>query len=193
MGELLIRRRELLLPSSAPSEWDYEWHFTDGLPSNDGWTKSGADTPTMTAAGLETARTYYTRELPITKGVIEAKFAIKNTRTSMNRNRALLRIGNSSKAVYVVFTRYNSNLIVLYDDSNLQSSNPTQIGTFTWGGEYTVRLSINGAVGSVEINGVTVKDDVDTSSIYAKGALLFGNNQQYGVSVWQYVKYKSLD
>ena len=111
----------------------------------------------------------------------------------MNRNRALLRIGNGSKAVYVVFTRYNSNLIVLYDDSNVQSSSTTQLGTFTWGGEYVVRLSINGAVGSVEINGVTVKDDVDTSSIYAKGALLFGNNQQYGVSVWQYVKYKSLD
>lgn len=189
MGNLL-RRREMILANATPSEWDYEWYYTDGLPTNDGWTKTGADTPSMTSTGLQVSRSYFTKNVAITNGVIEAKFVIPSYRTSMNSNRALLRIGDATNCIYVLFYRYNAQKIVLYDASNLSSSDPTSIGSFSWGGEYVVRININGATGSVEINDVTVKDNIDTTTMYSPGTLLWGNNAQYGRSVWQYVKYK---
>lgn len=194
MDNLMLRRRQMMQLAAAPSpsEWDYEWTYTDGVPTSSEWTKTGADTPSIVTGGMQVNRSYFTKDIAITNGVIEAKFTIPSYRTSSNTNRALLRIGDSSNCIYVIFYRYSANKICLYDASNLQSSNPTLLGSFSWGSEYTVRININGSTGSVEINGTTVKDNIDTTTMYPPGTLLWGNNAQYGRSVWQYLRYKSL-
>lgn len=107
----------MILPSSSPtppSEWDYEWYYTDGLPGSD-WAKNGSDTPSLISTGLQVNRTYYTKAVEITNGVIEGKLTIPSYRTTTNSSRALLRIGNATNSVYVVFNKYNTNRIVLYD------------------------------------------------------------------------------
>lgn len=192
MGELLIRRREMILPSAAPSEWDYEWYYTDGIPSaDDGWTKIGADTPTITASGMKVNRSYFDKDVEITHGVIEAKFTASSFRTTSNANRALLRIGDADNSIYVVFRRYSGNNIRLWTASNI--NNGQIIGSFTFGSTYIVRITINGAVGTVEVNDEVIADEIDTTAMHNRGAIRFGNSEQYGQSVWEYVKYKSFD
>lgn len=191
MGELLIRRREMILPSAAPSEWDYEWYYTDGIPSaDDGWTKIGADTPTITASGMKVNRSYFDKDVEITHGVIEAKFTASSFRTTSNTTRALLRIGDADNSIYVVFRRYSGNNIRLWTASSI--NNGQIIGSFTFGSPYIVRITINGAVGTVEVNDEVIADEIDTTAMHNRGAIRFGCNEQYGQSVWEYVKYKSL-
>lgn len=192
MGELLIRRREMILPSAAPSEWDYEWYYTDGIPSaDDGWTKSGADTPTITASGMQVNRSYFDKDVEITNGVIEAKFTVSSFRTTSNATRVLLRIGDADNSIYVVFRRYSGNNIRLWTASNINNSQI--IGSFSFGSTYIVRITINGALGTVEVNDEVIADNIDTTAMYNRGAIRFGNSEQYGQSVWEYVKYKSFD
>ncbi len=193
---LYSRRRALLSMASAgptppPSEWDSVWEYTDGMPTVAGWerTTSGG-TCSLVTNGLNLRKNSFGKDAPITNGVIEAKFTINNERSTMSENRAWLRIGNTSNAIYVVFKTYNGHHIRLYDNSSIQSG--TDLGTFTLGGEYTLKLTINGSVGVVEVNGVVVKDDVNTASILSKGPLKFGSDGQYGGSTWQYVKYKKV-
>ena len=52
MGDLL-RRRMMILPGDGLPEWDYEWDYTMGLLSNNGWEKkvSGTASETLTSTG----------------------------------------------------------------------------------------------------------------------------------------------
>lgn len=189
MSDLMTRRRELTPAASEPGEWDSVWEFTDGSPATKGWTQNG--TPrSMTNSGLPLRNCYFTKDLAITNGVIEAKCIISNFRTDMNTARALFRIGDSNNAIKVIFRRYTDLRIDLQNHTD--SGRWERIGSFEWGGEYVVRITINGNSGSVEVNGITIAEDIDTSKITDKGTLLFGNNATYGESVWQYVKYKNL-
>lgn len=191
MSDLMTRRRELTPAASEPREWDSVWEFTDGSPTTKEWTQNG--TPqTMTSSGLPLRACYYTKDLAITNGVIEGKFVISEMRTAMNTARAWMRIGNSANCVYVTFYRYKDRVATVVYKQELLTS-PAILGfTWEWNGEYVVRLTINGAVGKLEINGVTILNDIDTSLGENKGTLMFGNRDVYGESVWQYVKYKNL-
>ena len=191
MSDLMTRRRELTPAASEPGEWDSVWEFTDGSPATKGWTQNG--TPrTMTASGLPVRNCYFTKDLAITNGVIEAKFVISNYRPEMNSSRAWMRIGDTANCVYVTFYRYSNRVATVVYNQNLANSPKIAGFTWEWDGEYVVRLTINGAVGKLEINGVTILNDIDTSLGENKGALMFGNRDAYGESVWQYVKYKNL-
>ena len=193
---LYSRRRALMSaassgPTPPPPEWDSVWDFSDGLPTVAGWTRTtSGGTCSLVTNGLNLRKNSYEKDIDISNGVIEAKFIINNERSTMAENRAWLRIGNASNAIYVVFKTYNTHHIRLYDNSLVQ--NGTDLGTFTLGDEYTLKLTINGSVGVVEVNGVVVKDDVNTASILSKGPLKFGSDGQYGGSTWQYVKYKKV-
>ena len=175
-----------------PSEWDSVWEYSDGLPTVADWerTTSGG-TCSLVSNGLNLRKNSFEKDVAISKGVIEAKFIINNERATMAENRAWLRIGNDSHAIYVMFKTYSSqHHIRLYNNSSIQ--NGTDLGSFTLGGEYTVKLTINGSTGIVEINGTVVKDDIDTTTVLSKGPLKFGSDGSYGGSTWQYVKYKKI-
>lgn len=194
MTELMRRRRALMVASSAPtpSEWDSVWEYTDGLPTVEGWTRdTTGGTCSLTTSGLTLINNTFSRDIAITDGVIEAKFVVRNERTTSNVKRGLLRIGDSTNSIYVVFVTYpqGSHKIRLRNASSWTDG--TQIGTFVLGGEYVVRIDISGSTGAVYINNELVKDNINTTSMTAPGTLLFGDNEQYGGGeYWQYVKYK---
>lgn len=196
MDNLILRRRQLMQMAAStpptPSEWDYEWYYTDGLPSSDdGWVKNGSGTPSLQSTGVRIEQAYYTKDVAITNGVIEAKFVIDNYRTTQAANRAMLRIGDSTNCIYFVMRYYSGRKTFLWTASNINNSQ--NIGyAWAFSGEYVVRLTISGATAKVEINGETIINNFDTTSTYNKGTLLFGANQQYGRSTWQYVKYKAV-
>ena len=180
-------------PTPPPSEWDSVWEYSDGLPTVEGWTrdKTGG-TCSVTTDGLNLINNTFSKTLEITSGVIEAKLIVKDARSSSAVTRGRLRIGNSSNAIYVVFKSYpaGTHKIRLNDNSNI--NNATVIGSFELGGEYVVRIEINGSTGSVYINGTLAADNINTSTMYGKGTLYFGDNEQYGGGeYWEYVKYKS--
>lgn len=196
---LYSRRRALLRMASAgptppPSEWDSVWEHTDGLPTVAGWTRNKTGgTCSETANGLNLINNTFSKDIEISQGVVEAKFIVKDARTTSNVRRGLLRIGNSTNAVYVVFNSYpqGTHRIRIYDNSTL--TNATVIGTFTLGSTYTVRIEINGSTGSVYINDVLALDNINTASMKNKGKLYFGDDEQYGGGeYWQYVKYKKI-
>ena len=198
MGNLL-RRRELILPSASPSEWDDVWEYTDGAPTVDGWVQSGSGSGASVSTGYRTRGvTYDKADVLTTSGVLEAHFQIINERSTMVGVRAGLRIGNASNAVVVLFNSYSSaHNIYLPTHKNSgwaaasDNRNGTQIGTFTLGGWYKVKLTIDGSVGTVEINDEVVADNIDTAGLYLKGGLRFsGSSSSYFGSIWQYVKYK---
>lgn len=190
-----VRRRGLMAAPAEPSpiEWDEVWEFTNGLPSN--WSKSGADTPSMTSNGLDLKRVQYSQNIEISSGAIEGNFLIINERDTMAGTRAILRIGNASQAICVAFNQYSNRKSIVLTDyadgfsaSNLNAG--TVIGTWTLGSEYVVRIIINDATGSVYINGVLAADNINTAGMYNKGPLLWGNSNQYPRSRWKYVKFQ---
>lgn len=200
MGYLLTRRREMILAASAPSEWDSEWKFANGAPTVKGWVRGGSSgNEAMTATGYRIRGYYYSQDVTTTNGIIEAKFQIINERSSLTACRAMLRIGDANNAVVVAFATYSSSIGIYLNDysSSIGGSNlvkGTKIGDFQLGGEYTLKLTIDGAVGSAELNGVMLKDDINTAAMYNKGGVFFrGSGDQYEGSIWQYVRFKSLE
>ena len=193
MNMMMARRRAIIAAQEATpvDTWDSVWDYSEGLPTVDSWERTtSGNTCSLGSTGLNIRKNSFEKTVVITEGIIEAKFTINNERDTMAETRAWLRIGDSSNAIYVIFTTYNSSHhIRLYNSSSRQ--NGTDLGTFTLGSEYIVQLTINGSVGSVSINGTVVKSDVDTAGMVNKGTLKFGSDGQYGGSTWQYVKYKN--
>ena len=177
-----------------PSEWDSVWTYEDGLPTVAGWTrdKTGG-TCSIVTQGLSLINNTFSLPTEIAKGVVEAKFVVRNERVSSNVRRGILRIGNATNSIYVVLRSYpaGTHKIRIWDTQNI--NNATEIGTFALGSEYVIRIEINGSVGAVYVNGDLAKDNIDTTSMYSPGTLLFGDNEQYGGGeYWQYVKYKKI-
>lgn len=200
MSDLIQVRRGIVaaqMMQTPQEDWDAVWKYTDGLPTNFGWTLTATDTPTMASSGLQLKRARYDKAVEITHGSIEGRFKI-GTRSNVAGVRAMLRIGNGTNSINVVFVRttYGATLsdrrIVLYDATS-QIQNGTLIGNFDFGTEYVLRIDINGGTGSVSLNGTTIADNVDTTTMAYPGALRFGNNQQYAECTWKYVKYKNLE
>ena len=199
MGNLLMRRRELILPSASPSEWDDVWEYTDGAPTVDGWVKSGSGSGAAVSTGYRTrGLTFDKADVLTTSGVLEAYFQIINERNTMTGIRAGLRIGNASNAVVVLFNSKGTDhriFLPTYNKSSWTDAysnvNGTELGAITLGGWYKVRLTIDGSVGTVEINDEVVASDINTAGIYLKGGLRFyGSSNQYFGAIWRYVKYK---
>lgn len=198
MGELLMRRREMVMPGGASSEWDSDWEYTNGAPTVEGWVQSGSGNVAMTATGYRVRGPQFNKDVPISNGVLEAKFQVINERDSLNGPRARLRIGNSTNAIMVIFNTYQSRNSIYLNDYSANFGaydivKGTMLGSFTLGSEYTVKMTIDGAVGIVEVNGVVLKDDINTAKMFNKGNLYFMSGDQYFGSIWQYVKYKSFD
>ena len=198
MGELLMRRREMIMPGVTPSEWDSDWEYTNGAPTVEGWVQSGDGSVTMRATGYYVRGPLFDKEVSVSHGILEAKFQVVNERTNLAGQRARLRIGNSDNAINLLFNGYSSRYRIYLNNysADLNASTVekgTLLGIFELGGEYTVKITIDGSVGAVEVNGVMLKDNIDTAKMYNKGGMQFGGGSSYYGSTWQYVKYKSFD
>ena len=193
-----MRRREMVMPGGASSEWDSDWEYTNGAPTVEGWVQSGDGSVAMRTTGYYVRGPLFDKDVSVSHGILEAKFQVVNERTNLAGQRARLRIGNSDNAINLLFNGYNSRYRIYLNNysADLNASTVekgTLLGTFELGGEYEVKITIDGSVGSVEVNGVVLKDNIDTAKMYNRGGMLFGGGSSYYGSIWQYVKYKSLD
>jgi len=169
MGNLLMRRRELILPGGAEETWDYEWvSHDDGYPSDNGWamskngTASVALTDYYTRIRASTSGSYlrYTYPQTYTSGVMEV---LAKLGTSGNCNMVFV-LGNGTNGIGIRL-QYSTNYkgIYLLDDTAIASM--TKLQTSSLDTLYTFRFVLNGGFGDVYIDGVKVASSVDITTL----------------------------
>ena len=178
MGDLLIRRRELILDGNAPlPEWDYEWDYTKGLPTATGWTKETLGTTTEAIESTYLKVTvkgasgnyirYKNNDYLVNKGVIEVQF--KGVTSNNIGFRVSISNGTSGLAIR---HQYSSSYKGIYLLDNATFSNCTKLVTSSSATTtYTVRLEIDNGVGQVYINDSLKASDVDLSTIVVNNNL----------------------
>ena len=206
MGNLLTRRRELILPS-ASSEWDYEWNAqTDQIfPPSPAVKQSGGTVAEELAEryiSLKTAGGSGTRyiqyaipSLRASTGVLEACFGVVY-RASNAGGWGRVCFGDENGGVSVIFSAQsaNSGKICLWDKSSVGSC--TQIGTFKSGDQQKIRIELDNGVGRVFLNDVLAADNIDAYAQYYSNSVLIANvqnfnennNYHYGFFLWAKVK-----
>lgn len=181
MGEL-IRRRGLILPSGGtPSEWDYEWDYTQGLPSSP-WVSSSSgtySTPTLETNGVRIqtgsgGSFNYTLPASTTQlGVVEAEVWIPS-QSKGTKNRAQVRFGDATYCAYIVFFKSGkpSNAIKPWNVSSV--GNATTMAYYTDDTPQTLRIELNGSTANIYLDGSLIKQNLSTSTMQNKGGLLVG-------------------
>lgn len=195
MSGLLTRRRAMMQMAGAepPAEtWDYEWNYSQGLLSANGWEKavSGSASETLAANGVKlssAANSYCRVEKTDYKAaqvvmLVECDIpAIAATATSVSLR---ISVSNGTNGIQIC---ENNGQWQLYDAD--YAANRTPIKTFATG-THTVRLQLDNGVGAVWIDGEMCASNVSTSGIlYSTRTLIMSQNQN-GYSVIKSVKLK---
>ena len=173
MVSLMQRRREMMQTTGASPlpEWDYEWDWSDGIMSNNGWTK------TYNGTVYEEVQTSDQR---VRTGARRTDNWIKLTRTSLNTSTGVLQVhhvitgsnnwfveltlGNGTGGIRVRFQFTSSYQgIYLVDSSNI--ANMTKLTSLAGGTEHTTKLLLNGSYADVYDNNVMLVSNVSISSI----------------------------
>ena len=205
------------------AEWDYIWKYEDGLPPASDWTwytgGGSGQVNEIVSDGLKVTaksgtqagyfKSYATSEISSGGGgVVEATFYIPSNYavgTTVSAIYHQIGISDGTNGVRIGFTHKKNNNdkleVRLYDNSDLYSG--TVIGSFSLNTSYTVRLEMNTttSLGKVILNGTTLADNIDiTSMYYATGlpmAYVSGstvNNAGVGSIVQSYkLKYSPAD
>lgn len=196
MSGLLTRRRAMMQSAGAPPQpvetWDYEWDYSQGLLSANGWEKtvSGSASETLAANGvkLSSAGSSYCRvEKTDYKAaqvvmLVECDIpAIAATATSVNLR---ISVSNGTNGIQIC---ENNGRWQLYDAD--YAADRTPIKTFATG-THTVRLQLDNGVGAVWIDGELCASNVASSSILYSGRTLIMSQNQSGYSVIKSVKLK---
>lgn len=180
MGDLL-RRRMMILPGDGLPEWDYEWDYTMGLLSNNGWEKkvSGTASETLTSTGdsLKSSGNGYVyvhkEDFDVPIGVIEVTFYVTGFAGLAPTNTRIC-FSNGAKGIQICSPGGQLRLF----DSNIPNKG-TILGAKLAGNiDYTLRLVLNGQVGEVWLDGVRLISDVDISTIYYSAKTAIWSQEQ---------------
>lgn len=188
MGDILRRRGMMVVPSSGPSplpEWDYEWDYSDGLPTATGWTKGTSQTTSeaiedtylkVTSGGGSGNYIRYTNSSYLTsKGVLEVKFrGVSSSNTIFTIG---ISDGTNGLSVQSIYTSSYKGIYLCDASSTANRTKLLSLSSAT--GTYTVKLVIDNGYGSVYINGTLYADNVDLSTIVSFKTLTqfrFANN-----------------
>ena len=135
-------------------EWDIEWYYTDGLPENNGFSKSGNGTSNMTASGLELSGTnlMYTpssENLSSSKIVLETVFVITSLYSSANPSgegvRRIAYTGSASATIGI-----NSSGVCIYDNTSKSYQSYASVVPNV---EYTLRMEAGNDGSRVYLDG----------------------------------------
>lgn len=168
MGELLIRRREMI-PSSTPASPPLNWNYTDGLPDDNGFTKiiTGTASETLETSHLLVASPNSSSSIKFFAGdssvngrdlsysSLEVKF--RNYQANSCFYFVLYKNDNSYIATRV---QYSSNYRGIYLCTASGISGMTKLATINVTDEYTIKLEISGGVGSVYLNGTLIGGNI---------------------------------
>ena len=168
MGDLLTRRRELILASGGSSEWDVEWDYTMGLPEDSGWTKdaTGTSIATLTDSCVQIRAQNSNQHLGYSWpnqnsiGVFEAEYSFTNAYCN-----STLFIGNDIDVVNGIRGQYSANYkgIYLYTATAIASMRKLQSASQNT--YYKITVVLNGANSKVLVDDVLKADNIDLSTI----------------------------
>lgn len=169
MGNLLTRRRELILASGGSSN-GFDWDYTMGLPTDYGWTRADSSGSNAT----ETIRTddvriyvknsnygfklYAGFENAI--GELEATYALAGDYCN-----SMMFLSDGATYAFGVRVQHSSNYkgIYLYTASSIGSM--TKVMTITKNVNYKIKLVTDGTWGYVYVDDVLKKNKVDLSTM----------------------------
>lgn len=161
MGELLIRRRDMVLAGSPLPAWDYEWTMADGLLSENDFTiskkgtggteaKVGNSYENMTGSSSN-YNDYLYKDSSYLTGVIEADMYAPSS-----GNRLFLYFGNGSYGISVFF-QGNSGIYI--------NSSPTiKVADGPINTRLVVKAVLKRTTADVYVNGTLVSADVDVTT-----------------------------
>lgn len=192
MIDMMQRRRGMIKLQEQSSDWDYEWDYTQGLLSSNGFTKTISGTEAAEALQedgvlISSAFGSYIRfdavQPTMSVGVGEYLVVLNESNATGAQNlRLCLSNGTNGVQVYVNSSRWR----IMNRDN---PSAGTIIANAVNGETYRVRLELGETASDVYINGTKVAENVPNSStIYCPANRLFQQNG--GSTLVQSVKYK---
>ena len=180
--------------------WDYEWDYTDGLLTDNGWSQGNWNTggvATMTEDGLELTSanssniSFRKLDYLVSSGIMEVTLSgTYNTSTAyINTNVCL---SNGTTGVNFITPKGNGGV-----RNNSTVGSCTTFGAVPTGTDYTVRLALDGNSGNIAIDNIVkwrTNNVSGTSLTYAATTRVCSESQQSGYStIVKSIRIKRLD
>lgn len=196
MSGLLMRRRAMMQTAGTapvpPAEtWDYEWDYSQGLLSANGWKK------TISGNGSETLGTNGVRllsggsqdwcrleKLDYKAATVVMLLECDIPSITDGANNLRLCVSNGTNGIQIIQSAGYWRLLTAD-----KAQYGTAIKPFATG-EHTVRLQLDNGVGAVWIDGEMCASNVPTSSILYSARTIIMSQGQQGYSVIKSVKLK---
>lgn len=174
------------------SQWDYEWDYSQGLLSSDGWDKtiSGTASESIVSNGLKlsSASTGYIRlsndNYNISAGVMEVLINVPQYSTYNTDENNRICLSNGSKGI----TLYpNSGKWRVMNNSSPGSG--TALADFVINTDYTIQLILDGGYASALINGASVLSGWDINNgVYSSRTAIWSQKQRGGYALIKSIK-----
>lgn len=177
-------------------EWDYEWDYSMGLLSSNGWTKyvSGSATETLVSNGVQLKSPnsgYVTLRNPdrfnLSKGVIECVLRCNNFNTSYNVQNFRVCFSNGTNGIQV----YAPKRVLRIMDAAAVASGTSLGVNLSTNTDYTIKIVLDNGYGQVWLNGSMLRDNIDASTMYYAGnTSIWSQNQRNNYTIVKSVKLK---
>ena len=181
--------------ASTPSQWDYEWRYTDGLLSSNGWTKTVNRTAseTMDSNGLKLtsdANSYIRLKNDDYNMVIgEMEVALVVPQSSTDKTSQNIRICLSNGTNGLTLLPNTGKWRILDVGGNVSVQNGTALADFAVNTEYVIRIRLNNGYASAWINGTQVLTGFDLGrSFYSTNTAVWSQNQGGGYGIFKSIK-----
>lgn len=167
--------------------WDYEWDYSQGLLSANGWSigTSGTASESLIDSGvkLQSASSEYVyarnqAEFNNAVGVMEVVLSANDFRSGNYVNLRVC-LSNGTNGVQIA---YNNGYFMAYDNSTFSSC--TKLIVAKSKTDYTIRIELNNGSGNIYINGTPVAENVSASSFpYSGNTSIWSQNQNNYITV----------
>ena len=164
----------------ASYDWDYEWDYTDGLLTSNGWTQTNWNTggvATMTETGLKltsngnTNIMFKNTSYNMAKGVMEVTLAETYNTSTANINGNIC-LSNGTTGINIISPK---GKVGIRNNSTL--ANCTTFATLSSATDFILRICLDGNVGRVCVDGEKVWE---TSDVNANNISNYGSNTRLG-------------
>lgn len=170
-------------------EWDFEWDYTMGKMSENGFSTSGtvretiaSDYCQLRADGSWLSLVPSTGQMQDQKGVAEIVLNVIASTNGYGIFNTCIAIGDGTVSAYLAC---NADNWILRDNND--STKTTVLAPLRKGVWQTIRIELNGATWALYIDGELISDNLDSSIVKANNAIM---QISKGTTRYQSVKYK---
>ena len=189
---MILRRRMM-----GGETWDYEWDYTKGLLSNNGWSKATSGTAseymTSNSCALKSPNSGYIRinnpsSFNKTSGVLEVVFSCSGFAPTGGKQNFRFCFSNGTNGIQVC--AWNNKGLCLMD-ADSEASITALTSPLSANTDYLLRLILRENVGEVWLDGVCLTNNVNISTIlYATNTSLWSQNANNNITHIKSVKLK---